>query len=126
MRNRGPMLMAYEDIFLSARLLNNAVESDKMASMEDYYLTELTPEEIQKEKNKARDLRSSQWWKRKKSAGICHYCHQKFRPSDLTMDHIVPLSRGGKNNKGNVVPACKACNSKKKDQLPIEMLPPHE
>jgi len=82
----------------------------------------LTPEEIQKEKNKARELRASQWWKRKKSAGICYYCHQKFKPSDLTMDHIVPISRGGKNNKGNVVAACKPCNLKKKDYLPIEML----
>lgn len=94
-----------------------------MESMEDYFLSDLTPEEIQKEKNKARELRASQWWKRKKSAGICHYCHQPFKPSELTMDHIVPISRGGKNNKGNVVPACKACNTKKRDHLPIEMPP---
>ncbi len=36
------------------------------------------------------------------------------------MDHIVPLIRGGKTTKGNVVPACKACNNKKKHMLPIE------
>jgi len=36
------------------------------------------------------------------------------------MDHIVPLSRGGKSKKGNVVPACKDCNNKKKYMLPIE------
>jgi 5-methylcytosine-specific restriction endonuclease McrA len=36
------------------------------------------------------------------------------------MDHIVALSRGGKSTKGNVVPSCKACNSKKKYLLPIE------
>jgi 5-methylcytosine-specific restriction endonuclease McrA len=36
------------------------------------------------------------------------------------MDHVVPLSRGGKSKKGNIVPACKECNSKKKYLLPIE------
>ncbi|MBI3595087.1 MAG: HNH endonuclease [Nitrospirae bacterium] len=92
--------------------------------MEEYFITEISEEEIRKEKNKARELRASQWWKRKKSLGLCYYCHQRFRPAELTMDHIVPISRGGKNNKGNVVPACKACNSNKKQFLPIEMTPP--
>jgi 5-methylcytosine-specific restriction endonuclease McrA len=36
------------------------------------------------------------------------------------MDHIVPLIRGGKSTKGNMVPACKACNNKKKHMLPAE------
>lgn len=41
-------------------------------------------------------------------------------PKDLTMEHIVPLIRGGKSSKGNIVPACKECNNKKKYLLPIE------
>jgi 5-methylcytosine-specific restriction endonuclease McrA len=36
------------------------------------------------------------------------------------MDHLVPLARGGKSTKGNVVPACKTCNSQKKQLLPME------
>lgn len=92
-----------------------------MINMEDFFISEVSPEEIKKEKEKARELRASQWWKRKKSSGICYYCQGKFKPADLTMDHIVPISRGGKNNKGNVVPACKECNSKKKYHLPIEL-----
>jgi 5-methylcytosine-specific restriction endonuclease McrA len=36
------------------------------------------------------------------------------------MDHIVPLSRGGKSAKGNVVPSCKECNNRKKQLLPME------
>jgi 5-methylcytosine-specific restriction protein A len=36
------------------------------------------------------------------------------------MDHIVPLSRGGKSKKGNIVPACKECNNRKKTLLPVE------
>jgi len=57
---------------------------------------------------------------RKRSEGICYFCGKKYAPSELTMDHIVPLIRGGQSTKGNVVPACKDCNNKKKHMLPIE------
>ena len=33
------------------------------------------------------------------------------------MDHVVPLVRGGRSTKGNVVPACKECNTTKKYKL---------
>jgi len=36
------------------------------------------------------------------------------------MDHIVPLSRGGKSTRGNVVPACKTCNTEKHRLVPVE------
>ncbi len=36
------------------------------------------------------------------------------------MDHLVPVVRGGKSVQGNLVPACKDCNSKKKYLLPAE------
>ncbi|MBS3809785.1 MAG: HNH endonuclease [Desulfobacterales bacterium] len=77
-------------------------------------------EEIRKEKAKARRLRASQWWKRRCAKGICHYCKRQVPPTELTMDHIVPLSRGGKTTRGNVVPCCKECNSRKKGSLPME------
>lgn len=77
---------------------------------------------IAREKARARELRKSQWWKRQIAAGICHYCGKKFPPEDLTMDHIVPVARGGKSKKGNVVPACKECNNKKKYLMPVEIL----
>ena len=35
---------------------------------------------LKKEKHKARELRNSQWWKRKRSQGICHYCGGHFPP----------------------------------------------
>jgi 5-methylcytosine-specific restriction enzyme A len=38
----------------------------------------------------------------------------------LTMDHIVPLGRGGTSVRGNVVPSCKDCNTRKKSLLPVE------
>ena len=84
------------------------------------FISYVTEEEIKRERAKARELRQSQWWKRKSSEGTCYYCKGKFRPAELTMDHIVPIIRGGKSSKGNVVPACKECNSKKKHMLPVE------
>lgn len=36
------------------------------------------------------------------------------------MEHIVPIVRGGRSTKANVVPCCKACNSQKKYLLPVE------
>ena len=77
-------------------------------------------EEIARERAKARELRSSQWWKRKKARGFCDYCGGKFKPSELTMDHLVPLIRGGRSTKGNVAACCKECNNKKKHQLLME------
>ena len=76
--------------------------------------------EIAFQKQRARKLRQSAWWQRKISTGTCYYCGRHFDPGGLTMDHIVPLIRGGKSTKGNLVPACKDCNNKKKYLLPIE------
>ncbi|PIP36265.1 MAG: HNH endonuclease [Desulfobacterales bacterium CG07_land_8_20_14_0_80_52_14] len=72
------------------------------------------------ERRKARELRNTQWWKRKLAKGKCHYCGKPFPARALTMDHIVPLSRGGKSTKGNLVTSCKECNTQKKYLLPME------
>ena len=83
----------------------------------------LSSDEIRRERAKARELRQSQWWKRKRAKGVCHHCGQTFAPSELSMDHLIPLVRGGRSNKGNLVPACKDCNSAKKHKLAFEMEP---
>ncbi len=80
----------------------------------------LEESDLRHERAVARDLRASQWWKRRLAKGVCHYCGRAFAPRDLTMDHIIPLSRGGRSTKGNVVPCCKECNTAKKQLLPME------
>ena len=75
---------------------------------------------LKKERDKARELRNSSWWKRKRSSGICYYCGRAFPPADLTMDHLIPIARGGKSIKENLVPCCKECNNQKKNLLPSE------
>lgn len=85
------------------------------------FLVEVDDATIRRERAKARELRQSQWWKRRCSSGMCHYCGQQVGAKVLTMDHLVPLVRGGRSNKGNLVPACKDCNNKKKYSLAWEV-----
>jgi len=75
---------------------------------------------IRRERAKARELRKTRWWQQKTSAGICYYCGKKVVFKNITMDHLVPIARGGRSTKDNLVPACKACNNKKKSMLPLE------
>jgi len=84
------------------------------------FVSDVTEEEIKREKTKARALRGSQWWKNKRGRGVCHYCKKRVQVAELTMDHIVPIIRGGKTAKGNVVPCCKKCNNSKKHMVPSE------
>jgi len=77
------------------------------------FLSDVSTAEIQHEKNRARELRRSEWWKRRRASGICHYCQQQFPPTELTMDHLVPLARGGKSTKGNIVPPVKSATPRR-------------
>lgn len=76
--------------------------------------------DIRREKEKARRLRKTHWWNSRVEKGVCHYCGRHVGRENLTMDHIVPLARGGRSVKGNLAPACKTCNNKKKYLLPVE------
>ncbi len=50
----------------------------------------------------------------------CQYCGKVFPPSELTIDHIIPRSKGGQTKWDNVVACCKKCNSKKGQKTPWE------
>src|SRR5437868_11170416 len=89
---------------------------------DEWVLVDADPAHVARERARARDLRKSAWWQRKVARGICAYCGKAFAASDLTMDHVVPIARGGRSTKGNVVAACKACNNEKKLLTPAERL----
>jgi 5-methylcytosine-specific restriction endonuclease McrA len=58
------------------------------------------------------DLSRTQWQEIKAHYGQrCFYCGRKMQR--LTMDHIIPLSKGGSHTASNIVPACLSCNSRK-------------
>jgi len=84
------------------------------------FIMEVGEREIKLERSKSREMRKSRWWQNRLAQGLCHWCGGSFTAPELTMDHIVPLSRGGKATKNNVVTACKHCNSNKKYLLPME------
>jgi 5-methylcytosine-specific restriction protein A len=77
---------------------------------------------IKIERDKAKRLRKSSWWETQIQKGLCHFCQQSVEADNLTMDHLVPLARGGKSTRGNIVPACPACNKNKQLDTPVETL----
>ena len=50
----------------------------------------------------------------------CQYCHKHFGTSQLTLDHVIPKSRGGGKSWQNLVTCCSRCNQKKGDKTPSE------
>nr|WP_321468430.1 HNH endonuclease signature motif containing protein [uncultured Desulfobulbus sp.] len=89
--------------------------------MDDFFSIDPMDEALLRaERKKARDLRKSRWWQQKTASGTCWYCGEKVGFHNLTMDHVIPLARGGRSTKDNLVPCCKECNTKKKNVLPIE------
>lgn len=75
---------------------------------------------IKRERAKARELRKTRWWQQKTAKGLCYYCNKKVAYKDTTMDHLVPLARGGRSTRDNLVPSCKECNTMKHSMLPLE------
>ncbi|GAB4299371.1 MAG: HNH endonuclease [Desulfuromonadia bacterium] len=84
------------------------------------FMIDVDERTIRREREKAREIRKSRWWKNRVAEGRCHYCGGTFPPGELTMDHLVPVIRGGTSSRGNLVPACRECNSRKKYLLPVE------
>ncbi len=97
-------------------------KTDKQNFQESIYnITRLEPAATIGERKKAKLLKKTAWWKSQLGKNQCYYCKKKFHPDELTMDHKVSLSRGGKSIKKNVVPSCKNCNQNKKHLLPLEV-----
>ena len=51
---------------------------------------------------------------------ICQYCKQMFSYKDLTLDHVIPKSKGGKTEWTNIVSACRRCNNDKASHIHIK------
>lgn len=90
--------------------------------MDDFITASADPKTVARERARARELRKTQWWRNLLAAGVCHYCGGHFPPEELTMDHIVPVARGGRSTRGNVVCACKSCNNAKRCLTPVEQI----
>jgi hypothetical protein len=51
---------------------------------------------------------------------VCAYCGQRFNSRDLSCDHVVPVSKGGRHSWTNAVTACRSCNTLKSNRSPEE------
>ncbi len=80
--------------------------------MDELFMPE-SSQHIKREREQARKLKKTRWWREQIQKGICYHCGEKFPPEKLTMDHLTPLVRGGKTGKKNVAVSCKKCNSGK-------------
>lgn len=56
-----------------------------------------------------------------RDAYTCQYCEKRYDRSNLTLDHVIPKSKGGKSTWLNIVTACKLCNQKKGNRLLSEL-----
>ena len=84
---------------------------------DERYTREVDDDTLRREKARARALRQSAWWRRRVAPGRCHYCRRAVGAKALTLDHVVPLVRGGRSIRANMVPACKDCNARKQSLL---------
>lgn len=55
----------------------------------------------------------------------CVYCGQSVESCSATLDHVLPVARGGRHEPGNIVCACKGCNQLKGDMLPLQFFFEH-
>lgn len=51
---------------------------------------------------------------------VCAYCGDRFRPQELSREHVIPVSRGGRDAWTNLVTACRRCNARKGSRTPEE------
>ncbi|MEZ4743731.1 MAG: HNH endonuclease signature motif containing protein [Bdellovibrionota bacterium] len=84
-------------------------------------LFEITSEFIQQERSKAQALRKQIGGKTNLPGAFATIVKSRSKKL-LTMDHIVPVSRGGYSIKSNIVTACKDCNTAKKDLTAAEWM----
>ena len=76
---------------------------------------------VKKEREKARLLKKTKWWRDQVKKGLCYHCGEHFEEKELSMDHLTPLARGGKTGKNNVVLSCKSCNQEKSFKTLVEL-----
>ena len=51
---------------------------------------------------------------------VCSYCNKRLLSKEITLDHVIPKSKGGAGNLENLVISCSLCNSKKGNHLPAQ------
>ncbi len=90
--------------------------------MDDWIEINRDEAHIRRERAKARELRKTPYFQNLLRRGVCHYCGGHFPLEELTLDHIVPVARGGRSTRGNLVVSCRRCNQEKRYLTPAEQI----
>lgn len=90
--------------------------------MDDWIDIQADPAHVKRERERARGLRKTDWWRAQLQKGVCHYCGRAVGAANLTMDHVIPVARGGRSVRSNCVPCCKECNNEKRALTPAEQI----
>ena len=109
------MLMSFEDWISEERNVDRWIKTarDPVPAPEVIVLThygQMPPRKV--------SFNSPNLWKRDEFT--CQFCGKNFSGKSLTVDHVVPRSRGGGTSWENCVAACGPCNSRKADRTPRE------
>lgn len=67
--------------------------------------------------SKQGDLTPNQWLSIKYQSPICPMCGRFVECENLTLDHIIPVSKGGQHTRSNVQPLCRSCNARKGNRV---------
>jgi 5-methylcytosine-specific restriction endonuclease McrA len=98
-----------------ARALEN--HSEKLSALFYYPSIIVLNNYIRKKTVYMSPTRMNIYWRDKY---MCQYCKGKFPQSGLTLDHVIPRSRGGQKTWENIVACCYSCNQKKGNKTPPE------
>jgi hypothetical protein len=94
-----------------SRGMNHSDAQERERLFWDYFDSILTMNQGNKRHTFTNKEKSIVWTK---TGGKCFYCQRELNPfEDFTVDHVIPISKGGQEVINNYVPSCRSCNSKK-------------
>lgn len=104
---------------------SSMVEQDKLPVLRSSRVNLIVPEVVVlpnyiRKPSHGKRLRYSRMSIFRRDNFCCQYCGQEFTRPELTVDHIIPRSKGGRSTWLNIVTACRPCNWAKADRTPEE------
>lgn len=114
----GPLLVNYYPA--TGTIYVNGTTGGRRGKLEDAIAAAKTPPPVTED----RDSRKNRKWNRRrlfrlyKKSSICHWCGKSVSPQEASLDHVIPLSRGGLTNMNNLVLAHKKCNHGRGNEMP--------
>lgn len=98
--------------------ISGMTTSKKNVAPETAVMMAIKPPEAFKTKSKRKKCYKGAKSKLFAKDPFCYWCRCELTRETMTLDHVIPLSRGGLNNANNYVAACEPCNTKRGSSMP--------